>query len=129
MWNRGAPYTPSRSTKAIAECSSSFARETRSSGREAPSRKLNAEAQWSSTYFNRIFLPQTSASHADPYRRDKARSCLRHSRCVPLVPWDVTFLSRCPTPRVPTLFQTTSRLFFSKVQRTRGFACEHLRIR
>src|SRR2546429_8818547 len=78
MWNRGEPYTPSRSTKATARISSSFARETRSSGREAPSRKLNAEEEWSSTYFNRRFLPRTIASHAGPYKLDTVQSRFHH---------------------------------------------------
>src|SRR5438874_12217387 len=73
----------------MAGCSSSFARETRSSGREAPSRKLNAEAECSSTYFNRRFLPRTSASHAGPYRLDRVQSRF-HSPRVPLELWDVT---------------------------------------
>src|SRR5437016_13721820 len=77
MWNRGEPYTPSRSTKAMAGISSSFARDTRSSGREAPSRKLNADEEWSLTYFNRSFLPRTSALLAGPCRRGTVRS-LRH---------------------------------------------------
>src|ERR1700739_2144320 len=111
----------------MAGCSSSFARETRSSGREAPSRKLNAEVEWSSTYFNRRFLPRTSASHAGPYKLDTAQSRFRHSPTVPLEPWDVTSLSRCPTPRAPMPFQSTSHLFFSTVQQTQGFACEYLR--
>src|SRR5947208_5849931 len=110
----------------MAGCSSSFARETRSSGREAPSRKLNAEAECSSTYFNRRFLPRTSASHAGPYRLDRVQSRF-HSPRVPLELWDVTSLSRCPILRAPTPFRTTSHLFFSTVQRTQGFACEHLR--
>src|SRR5260370_1506826 len=108
----------------MAGCSSSFARETRSSGREAPSRKLNAEAECSSTYFNRRFLPQTSASHAGPYKLDTVRSRFHHPPTVPLEPWDVTSLSRCPTPRAPRRFQTTSHLFFSRVPRTRGSAAE-----
>src|SRR6267378_1889990 len=76
MWNRGEPYTPSRSTRAIAVNSSSFARDTRSSGHEAPSRKLNADEACSSMYFNRRFLPRTSASHAGPCRRGTAQSLL-----------------------------------------------------
>src|SRR5205807_9677365 len=86
----------------MAGCSSSFARETRSSGREAPSRKLNAEAECSSTYFNRRFLPRTSASHAGPYRLDRVQSRFHHSPRVPLELWDVTSLSRCPILRAPT---------------------------
>src|SRR5882762_4487863 len=74
MWNRGEPYTPSRSTKAMACISSSFARDTKSSGREAPSRKLNADEECSSTYFNRRFLPRTSASHAGLCRRGTEQS-------------------------------------------------------
>src|SRR5437660_1687836 len=108
----------------MAGCSSSFERETRSSGREAPSRKLNAEAECSSTYFNRRFLPRTSASHAGPYKLDTVQSRFHHSPRVPLEPWDVMPLSLCPTPRGPRQFQTTSHLFFSTVQRTRGSAGE-----
>src|SRR5216684_7471970 len=111
----------------MAGCSNSFARETRSSGREAPSRKLNAEAECNSMYFNRRFLPRTSASHAGPYKLDTVQSRFHHSPRVPLEPWDVTSLSRCPTPHAPMPFQTTSHLFFSRVQRTQGFACEHVR--
>src|ERR1700730_16497091 len=111
----------------MAGCSSSFARETRSSGREAPSRKLNAEAECSSTYFNRRFLTRTSASHAGPYRLDTVQSRFHHSPRVPRELWDVTSLSRCPTPRAPTHFQTTSHLFFSTVPRTRGSAGEYPR--
>src|SRR6266852_855366 len=66
MWNRGQPYTPSRSTRAMAGISSSFARDTKSSGREAPSRKLNADDECSSTYFNRRFLPRTNATANTP---------------------------------------------------------------
>src|SRR5206468_3087825 len=117
--------TPSRSTNAMAGCSNCFARDTRSSGREAPSRKLNAEAECSSTYFNRRFLPRTSASHAGPYKRDTAQSRFHHSPRVPLEPWDVTSLSRCPTLRAPRRFQTTSHLFFSTDPRTRGSAGEY----
>src|SRR5207253_3825422 len=104
----------------MAGCSNCFARDTRSSGREAPSRKLNAEAECSSTYFNRRFLPRTSASHAGPYKLDTVQSRFHHSPRVPLEPWDVTSLSRCPIPRAPMPFQTTSRLFFSTVPRTQG---------
>ena len=50
LWNRGAPYTPSRSSRASAEYPSSAARSTRASGKEAPSRKENADDAWSSTY-------------------------------------------------------------------------------
>src|SRR5258708_10366537 len=110
-------------------CSSSFARETRSSGREAPSRKLNAELECSSTYFNRKFLPRTSASRARPYKFATMRSRFQHSPRVPLEPWDVTSLSRCPTPRAPMPFQTTSHLFFSTFPRTRGSDGEYLRNR
>src|SRR6267378_5403953 len=127
MWNLGEPYTPSRSTKAMADISTSFARDTRSSGREAPSRKLNADEACSSTYFNRRFLPRTSASHASPYKLDTVQSRFHHSPRVPLEPWDATSLSRCPTPRAPMAFQTTSHLFFSTVLRTRGSAGEYPR--
>src|SRR5260370_11974457 len=111
----------------MAGCSSSFARETRSSGREAPSRKLNAEAECSSTYFNRRFLPRTSASHAGPYKLDTVQSRFHHSSRVPLEPLNVTSLSRCPTPRAPRPFQTTSHLFSSTVQRTRESGGEYPR--
>src|SRR5438874_13181407 len=107
----------------MAGCSSSFARETRSSGREAPSRKLNAEAECSSTYFNRRFLPRTSASHAGPYRLDRVQSRFHHSPRGPLELWEVTPLSRCPFPRVLTPFRATSLLFLSMVLRPHRFPC------
>src|SRR6267378_596967 len=127
MWNRGEPYTPSRSTKAMAGISSSFARDTRSSGREAPSRKLNADEEWSSTYFNRRFLPRTSASLAGPCRRGTPQS-LRHFPGYFLIElFDATAAPRCPIHRVPTSFPTTNHLSFSTVRRTPGFACVRLR--
>src|SRR5438045_3385624 len=50
LWNRGAPYTPSRSTSASAEYPRSAARSMSASGSEAPWRKLKADAAWSSMY-------------------------------------------------------------------------------
>src|SRR5580704_10571886 len=50
MWKRGAPYTPSRSSSAMAGIPRSQQAVTRSSGTEAPCKKLNAERAWSSTY-------------------------------------------------------------------------------
>src|SRR5581483_8174346 len=50
LWNRGAPYTPSRSRSASAPYPRSAARSTSASGSDAPWRKLNAEAACSSTY-------------------------------------------------------------------------------
>src|SRR6267143_4224436 len=123
MWNRGEPYTPSRSTKPIAGNSSSFARDTRSSGREAPSRKLNADAECSSTYFNRRFLPRTSASLANPCRRDTARSLLHFPGYFPVELSDATSAPQYPIHRAPTRFRTTSRLSFSTVRQTPGFVC------
>src|SRR5258707_12924571 len=96
----------------MAGCSSSFARETRSSGREAPSRKLNAEAECSSTYFNRRFLPRTSASLVGPYKLDTVQSRFHHSPRVPLEPWDVTSLSRCPSPLPPIPYVHTFDISF-----------------
>src|SRR5437016_13645332 len=129
MWNRGEPYTPSRSTKAMAGNSSSFARDTKSSGREAPSRKLNADEECSSTYFNRRFLPPTSASLQGPCRRDTAPSLLHFPGDFPVRLSDVASAPRCPIHRAPTRFPTTSRLSFSTVRRTPGFACALLRNR
>src|SRR5713226_9011917 len=129
MWNREEPYTPSRSTKAMAGNSSSFARDTRSSGREAPSRKLNADEECSSTYFNRRFLPQTSASLAGPCRRDTERSLLHFPGYFPVELSGATFASPCPIRRAPTTFRTTTRLSFSTVRRMPGFACALLRNR
>src|SRR5260370_4004781 len=45
MWNRGEPYTPSRSTKAMAGTSSFFPRDTTSSRRQDPSRKLKSDQE------------------------------------------------------------------------------------
>src|SRR5712664_3393046 len=123
MWNRGEPYTPSRSTRAMAGSSSSFARDTRSSGREAPSRKLNADEEWSSTYFNRRFLPRTNASRASPCKRDTARSLVCFPRYLLVELWAATSAPQCPIHRAPTRFRTTSRLSFSTVGRTPGFVC------
>src|SRR5438309_1842997 len=122
-----ASSKPLFESEAASTPSSPPVKHTRPSGREAPSRKLNAEAECSSTYFNRRFLPQTSASHAGPYKLGTVQSRFHHSPRVPLEPWDVTSLSRYPTPRAPMPFQTTSHLFFSTVPRTRGSAGEYLR--
>src|SRR5207237_6550317 len=64
------------------------------SGREAPSRKLNAELAWSSIYvaLNRRLLRRTS----DPYGR-RSRSGRAHRQL------------RYPTPRGPTCSAATSR--------------------
>src|SRR5437870_5664906 len=113
----------------MAGCSSSLARETRSSGREAPSRKLNADEACSSTYFNRRFLPRTNASCAGLCRRDTAPSLLHFPGYLPVESWGATSALRYPIHRAPTRFQTTSRLSFSTVRRTPGFACALLHSR
>ncbi len=51
-WKRGEPYTPSRSSNAIAGIPRLAHTAISSSGIEAPSRKLNAEREWSSTYIS-----------------------------------------------------------------------------
>src|SRR6267378_125378 len=129
MWNRGEPYTPSRSTKAMAGISSSFARDTRSSGREAPSRKLNADAECSSTYFNRRFLPRTSASLAGPCKCDTAQSLVHFPDYFSVELSNATSAPRCPIHRAPTRFRTTSRPSFSTAPRTLELACALLRNR
>src|SRR5260370_4130254 len=123
MWNRGEPYTPARSTKAMAGISSSFARDTRSSGGDAPSRKLNADEECSSTYFNRRFLPRTSASLAGPCRRDTARFLLHFPRCFAVELSGAPSAPQRPTEPAPRRSQTTSYLSSATVRRTPGFAC------
>src|ERR1019366_5837070 len=51
-WKRGEPYTPSRSSNAIAGIPRFAHTAINSSGVEVPSRKLNAEREWSSTYIS-----------------------------------------------------------------------------
>src|SRR5271155_5515000 len=51
-WKRGEPYTPSRSSIAIAGIPRFAHAAIRSSGIEAPSRKLKAEREWNSTYIS-----------------------------------------------------------------------------
>src|SRR5260370_37245752 len=122
IWNRGEPYTSERSTKAIAGISASVARDTRSCGREASSRKLNADEACSSTYFNRRFLPRTNASRAGLCRRDTALSLLHFPGYLPVELLDVMSSPRRPIHRAPTRFPTTTRLSFSTVRRTPAFA-------
>src|SRR5947207_9645416 len=51
-WKRGAPYTPFLSRSAMAGISRCEQISASPSGRDAPSRKLKAEREWSSTYIN-----------------------------------------------------------------------------
>src|SRR5262245_45376357 len=67
-----------------------------SSGKDAPSRKLNAEAAWSSTYLNRRFLRHTNGRsvrgkkfgegcpHDDPHPALLADLSLRERKRPPL---------------------------------------------
>ncbi len=67
-WKRGEPYTPSRSSNAIAGIPRFAHTAISSSGTEAPSRKLKAEREWSSTYIGSPALSSQSAALGKSFR-------------------------------------------------------------
>src|SRR5208283_770786 len=110
-WKRGEPYTPSRSSKAIAGIPELAAASANSSGSEAPSRKLKAEQEWSSTYISRRFLPRTIAWNAGPYRCGRGLALLLWQE-HPNGPWNATRERGRPIPHGPKEFRTTTRRWF-----------------
>src|SRR5260370_27715111 len=86
MWKRGDPYTPLRSSKAIAGTSCDEQTAASASGREAPSRKEKAERAWSSTYcmVSHTSLRQTIAQKRDHETRDTTPTRCRYGASTPI---------------------------------------------